>query len=209
MLNYQNVKATGTILLNAPKARNIYFGCKIAKFNHRKVFEVGSYLGGTSLLCALSLGSKYKNNLVMCDPFEGHPSESLSEFDSRFHPAGHFGDTSLEIVNNLFEKFELRPPKIIQSPIEKAGIEISEISRTGLLHIDTDLYKPTLFTLELFGKHMPVGGLIFLDDVGARKCPGVEIALKEFLVKFRKFFCVVYPTKEQVLLIKWRKIKSY
>lgn len=57
--------------------------------------------------------------------------------------------------------------------------EVSE--RTfALVHIDVDLYQPTLDSLEFFYPRMSRGGLIVCDDYGFASCPGATKAFDGF-----------------------------
>ena len=52
-----------------------------------------------------------------------------------------------------------------------------------LVHIDTDLYVPTLVCLDYFGSRVSPGGVIVVDDYGQKKCPGVPKAVAEYLAR--------------------------
>jgi O-methyltransferase len=49
------------------------------------------------------------------------------------------------------------------------------------VHIDVDLYQPTLDSIEFFYPRMNQGGVILCDDYGFTSCPGVTKAINEFL----------------------------
>ena len=50
----------------------------------------------------------------------------------------------------------------------------------ALLHVDVDLYRPTLQSLEFFWPRLAPGGVVVCDDYGSRKCPGARAAFDEF-----------------------------
>lgn len=50
-----------------------------------------------------------------------------------------------------------------------------------LVHIDVDLYEPTLHSLEFFYERMVPGGVIIMDDYGFENCPGAYRAANEFM----------------------------
>ena len=52
--------------------------------------------------------------------------------------------------------------------------------RFCLVHLDVDLYDPTLDTLKFFYPRMSPGGLMICDDSGLSKCPGARLAMEEF-----------------------------
>ncbi|MFC3691821.1 TylF/MycF family methyltransferase [Chenggangzhangella methanolivorans] len=50
----------------------------------------------------------------------------------------------------------------------------------ALLHVDVDLYRPTVDSLEFFWPRMVPGAVVVCDDYGSRKCPGAKQAFDEF-----------------------------
>jgi hypothetical protein len=50
----------------------------------------------------------------------------------------------------------------------------------AFVHIDVDLYEPTLASLEFFYPRMVPGGIILCDDYGLTTCPGATRAFDEF-----------------------------
>ncbi len=53
--------------------------------------------------------------------------------------------------------------------------------RFCLVHIDVDLYRPTLYSLRFFYPRMVPGGVIVCDDYGFATCPGAHRAVREFM----------------------------
>jgi hypothetical protein len=50
----------------------------------------------------------------------------------------------------------------------------------ALVHVDVDLYEPTLDTLRFFWPRLAAGGIILCDEYGSPRCPGAKQALDEF-----------------------------
>jgi hypothetical protein len=50
----------------------------------------------------------------------------------------------------------------------------------SLVHLDVDLYEPTLDALKFFYERMTPRGIIICDDYGSASCPGAKKALNEF-----------------------------
>ena len=50
----------------------------------------------------------------------------------------------------------------------------------SLLHIDVDIYTPTLSTLESCLERMPKGAVILFDELCSHAYPGETIAVREF-----------------------------
>lgn len=53
-----------------------------------------------------------------------------------------------------------------------------------LIHIDVDLYQPTLDSYEFFRPRVVTGGMIICDDYGSLTCPGARSAFDEAACKF-------------------------
>jgi O-methyltransferase len=53
--------------------------------------------------------------------------------------------------------------------------------RFCFIHIDVDLYRPTLDSIAFFYSRMSPRGVILLDDYGFASCPGVTQAVDEFM----------------------------
>jgi len=49
------------------------------------------------------------------------------------------------------------------------------------VHIDVDIYLPTLDSLKFFYPRMVQGGIIVCDDYGFSTCPGAKKAFDEFM----------------------------
>jgi hypothetical protein len=75
-----------------------------------------------------------------------------------------------------------------------------ERSRFCFVHIDVDLYQPTLDSLKFFYDRVVPGGVIVCDDYGFTSCPGAMRALEEFFAG-RKEALFHIPTG-QALVVK-------
>lgn len=54
--------------------------------------------------------------------------------------------------------------------------------KLSFLHIDVDLYQPTLASLEFFYGRMVTGAVLLFDDYGFSTCPGAKRAVDEFFL---------------------------
>lgn len=72
--------------------------------------------------------------------------------------------------------------------------------RFRLVHIDVDLYEPTLQCLDFFYPRMVQGGVFFFDDYGSMSCPGARQAIDEFFAG--KPEAIVEMTTCQAIAIK-------
>lgn len=148
--------------------------------------EVGVYKGGTSYFMAL-LAEEMKLPIrhYCFDTFEGHAAEDINALVDTSHIPNAFDDTSFEAVREYLKRFE-------NVSIHKGRFQHSTDFLLGkkmhFVHLDMDIYEPTLFALNFFQDRMSQGGVILLDDYGFETCPGIEKAVTEFLLSNRDYF---------------------
>lgn len=162
------------------------------------VAEAGAYRGGSAYFIASALAAFAGAEVPMhvFDTFQGHPGEAVSEHDT-FHGAGHFGTVNYNKVAEYLSPFtRLRVHKGDVSTMLPGLTE--DVYR--LVHIDTNLYKPTLDCLKYFGPRMSLGGVIVVDDYSAKNCPGVQKAALEYLRDTDLAFAVWDVRTEQLVL---------
>lgn len=164
------------------------------------VAEIGSYRGGSAYFIASAFIRTTGGEVPMhvFDTFEGHPAEAITEHDE-FHGAGQFQRTTYEGVCKYLSPFA-------QLRVHQGDVSLSlphlEESHYRFVHIDTDLYQPTVACLDYFGQRMSPGGVIVLDDYASKKCPGVPKALTEYLDRTREQFHIWDMRTEQLMLVK-------
>ena len=139
--------------------------------------ECGVYEGaGSYIICKVNQENKlFQRTHYIFDSFEGL-SKPL-ECDG-----GHWieGDMSspLETVSKNLSEFN-------NISIHKGWIpqSFSDIEDCNFcfVHIDVDLYQPTLDSFEFFYPRTNEGGLIVCDDYGFTTCPGATKAIDQFL----------------------------
>ena len=56
-----------------------------------------------------------------------------------------------------------------------------EHKKFAFVHIDVDLYQPTLESIKFFYSRLLPGGVMVCDDYGMKNCPGATQAIEEFL----------------------------
>jgi hypothetical protein len=151
--------------------------------------EAGVYRGGTSYFIAataqaLGLASAH----VHCfDTFSGHAAQDIrpKEDRARVHAPGTFGDTSSTAVRRYladFERVHLHVGRLQETCAEVRDTTFS------FVHLDMDIYEPTLFGLEFFDGHLAPAGVIVLDDYGFMTCPGVSRAVEVFLASRPRYY---------------------
>ena len=73
--------------------------------------------------------------------------------------------------------------------------------RFSLVHIDVDLYQPTLDSIAFFYERTVAGGVLLCDDYGSAGCPGARRAFGEF-VEGRPETAVVHVPTGQGFIVK-------
>jgi hypothetical protein len=141
--------------------------------------ECGCYQGASAFFLAKE---RRTTPLHLFDSFEG--LSELTERDKQSTATESFewraGDlrTSEDAVRRALKDFE----HVI---IHKGWIPDRFADVTGetfsLVHIDVDLYQPTLDSLSFFYPRVNRGGVLVLDDYGFTTCPGAYEAVREFM----------------------------
>ena len=134
--------------------------------------------------------------LRLFDTFEGMPETDPTR---DFHSKGNFSDTSLERVREIVgEGVPVHFHKGV-IPSTFAGLEDA---RLKLVHVDLDIYRAILDTLEFCYPRMECGIFVF-DDYGTPSCPGALQAVDEFFAdKPETIFCF---STGQAMAVKFRK----
>ena len=162
--------------------------------------EIGTYRGGSAYFIASAYVALTGGEVPMhaFDTFEGHPAAAISEHDT-FHTAGHFGGIKYKKVANYLSVF-----KQLQLHAGDVSASLSALPESAyrMVHIDTNLYKPTLDCLDYFGPRMSPGGVVVIDDYSSKNCPGVPKAAVEYLERTAVRFHVWDLRTEQLILIR-------
>jgi O-methyltransferase len=164
--------------------------------------EAGTYRGGSAAFLAGAwrtvTGSEIELDVV--DTFTGHPRGAADEHDHADHHVPRFTDTSEVEVSRYLSRF---PAVRVHAGTLEDTMPMLEARRYGLVHLDMDLYQPTITGLRFVHDRLPPGGVVVLDDYGARKCPGVAAAAAEFLEE-HPVYHAWDPLTEQLVLSRWR-----
>lgn len=148
--------------------------------------EVGVYKGGTSYFIASVAEQLDMNIRHHCfDTFEGHAAEDINKAVEVAHTPGVFGDTSFESVKKYLAEF--RNIEIYKGRIQDTSYNVRDTS-FRFVHLDMDIYEPTIYALRFFNDRLVKGGVILLDDYGFETCPGIEKAIAEFTSKQTGYF---------------------
>ncbi len=161
------------------------------------VLEAGVYKGGGSYFIASTMqtlapaGTELK--LYSVDTFEGHSDKDLpdgkNDIKEGIHLPGMFNETSYEQVKNYLSAFPF--VEVIQARIQDCEEQLGG-QLFDLIHLDMDIYHPTLYGLNFYKDKLKPWGMFVMDDFGFKTCPGVMQAVDEFLSQnpgqFHKFF---------------------
>lgn len=156
------------------------------------VAECGCWHGHSSHMIARALSaSEWAGRLLIFDSFEGGLS------DKGLQDRAQLGDTDPDETLRQKQLFASDPQAVaaVLSPFDFvelhkgwipevfAEVEGLEARRFALVHIDVDLYAPTLESLRFFAPRMSRGGVIVVDDYASSHFPGATAAVDEFIVE--------------------------
>ena len=143
---------------------------------------------GNSLFATKYFIDKHNStkSLHVFDSFEG----GLSEFQKEDFNDGLIN--SLSQAESTRKQFYSSYPKLISKTDKLSRLYVnkgwipdiltSQIERSYcFVHIDVDLYEPTLKSHQYFFDRLSEGGIIVCDDYGYRQFPGAADAVEEFI----------------------------
>jgi predicted O-methyltransferase YrrM len=144
------------------------------------VVELGTYRGGSAALLAAAFRAlaEEERELHVVDTFTGHLDETLSGHDDTDRQRGKFQDNSAADVRQFLAEYRA---------VQVHEGDATSVVRTwperqyALVHLDVDLYRPTLDMLNYFGPRIAPGGILVVDDYEAPTCPGVAEAVARHL----------------------------
>ena len=139
--------------------------------------ECGVFNGaGSYIICKVTQedGLHHRTHHIF-DSFEG--LSKPSEFDGKHWREGELSCPLKTVTENLSEFNNI---SIHKGWIPQRFSEVEHNNNFCFVHIDVDLYQPTLDSIEFFYSRMNKGGLILCDDYGFTSCPGATKAINEF-----------------------------
>ncbi len=154
--------------------------------------EVGVYRGGTARILARSAPGK---PLHLFDTFRGMPAVN-DEIDR--HRESDFSGCSLPDVRHFLKDC---PHVIFHPGFFPNTAEGLEKKLFCLVHIDVDIHRSVRDSLDFFYPRLVPGGVILIDDYGWKECPGIKIALDEFLAEKKESPILTAPYQCLILKI--------
>jgi predicted O-methyltransferase YrrM len=183
-------------LLDTNRLANLWQLCCLSNPDG-SILEVGTYKGG----CALHLSNCCpERKVIVCDSFEGF--ETLdSKLDANFS-ATMFKDNNREAVEKLFLERQ-RKVEVIAG-FFPASVKGKNIGPVSFVHLDVDLYKPTLETLCYISEELAIKHSIIVLDDYLRSAKGVDQAVYEFTRCKRDWVCFpMFPGQGLILHSSW------
>lgn len=136
--------------------------------------ECGAYAGASSLLICRGVQGTGREHHVF-DSFDG--LSVPEEADGNHWKEGDLR-SSLAVIQERLSSY----PFVRYHPgwIPSRFPDVSE-KRFCFVHLDVDLYRPTLDSMAFFYPRLVPGGILLCDDYGFSTCPGAKKAVDEYM----------------------------
>jgi len=157
--------------------------------------ECGCYVGVSAWFMAKEAPNR---DFFLFDSFEGLSRPDSEDFTQEGVQEWQVGDlkTNEDVLRkNLAEFSHIH---VLKGWIPGRFQEVAE-RRFCLVHIDVDLYQPTLDSLKFFYPRLSPGGVIVMDDYGFLTCPGATKAAHEFMAD-KPEYIIGLPTGQGVII---------
>jgi len=166
------------------------------------IAELGVYKGTTAKVLHTLLPQR---RLFLFDTFEGFDAHDLAYERDRGNAAGEFKDASYDGVRAFLGDSPMITLCPGHFPATTTAIPASE--RFALVHLDADLFKPTLDALHFFYPRVVPGGLFIIHDYSSQAWPGIAAAVDEFF-QDKPESLVLVPDKSGTAMIRKHKAPS-
>lgn len=162
--------------------------------------ECGTRYGKSSRFLLSGAGRDSTKRLFVFDSFEGLSDPVADDALSSGDAAWTKGDLAVpeDVVRRNLSDFGDRV-RLHKGWIPDRFGEVAE-ERFSLVHVDVDLYEPTMAAVAFFYPRVNSGGVILCDDYGSADCPGAKKAIDAFFAD--KPENVIGLTSGQSLVIK-------
>lgn len=154
--------------------------------------ECGAYRGASSWLICDRFSNSDKTHYIF-DSFQG--LSAPSPVDGNYWKQGDLTAGEEILKKNLSGVPRV---KILGGWIPERFNEVAG-RRFCFVHIDVDLYQPTLDSIAFFYPRLAPGGIILSDDYGFSTCPGARLAIDEYM-KNRPEPVVHVPTGQAFII---------
>jgi O-methyltransferase len=137
--------------------------------------ECGAYKGASSYLMCRRINGLNKEHHIF-DSFEGLSEPAPA--DGSYWRKGHLAAAE-EIIRENLREFDF---VVYHKGWIPEGFGKVFEKRFCFVHIDVDLFQPTMDSLIFFYPRMVSGGIILCDDYGFITCPGAKKAVDTFFL---------------------------
>jgi predicted O-methyltransferase YrrM len=161
--------------------------------------ECGVLAGASSHLMCTAMAQPGRVHHVF-DSFAGlsEPSaEDVPRSDHTFRWQKHDLALPLEAVQRNLARFPAIEYHAGWIPARFADVADA---RFAFVHVDVDLYQPTLDSLEFFYPRLVPGGILLCDDYGSTACPGARRAFDEMIADRPEKRVVHLPTGQGLII---------
>ena len=163
------------------------------------IVECGVWKGHSAyILSSLLKKSEIKKEFFIFDSFEGGLSDKVEEDKNKRYNLSKEQIMSEKLsFSSTEEQVKVTLSVFKNISYYKGWIpeRFSEIKdkKFSFVHIDVDLYQPTLDSLKFFYPRLNSGGAIVIDDYGISQFPGARKAVDEFLTANNPSFIYKVP----------------
>jgi len=181
---YQEAIASsrGRSVMHPHRLMNLFLiiACFFDDLEHHDIAEFGSYRGGSALFLAKLLQVLYPSARVFAhDTFMGMP---VTDSTVDLHVAGDFDDVDFAGLQEAREADGLLCLHLVQGLVQETfPSSIPTGTRLGLVHLDMDIYEPTVFAQSRAWDMMARGGYLVYDDATVSSCIGATQAVEELV----------------------------
>ncbi|MEO6903212.1 MAG: TylF/MycF/NovP-related O-methyltransferase [Bacteroidia bacterium] len=162
--------------------------------------ELGVYKGETAKMLHLMDKSR---KLHLFDTFSGFNDSDLTKENNNEekYNVSNFADTNIDAVKNFIGETEQLFYHVGYFPdTTKDLVE----DKFALVHLDADLYQPTITALNYFYPKLSSGGVIIIHDYN-HTWPGVVKAVDEFILIAKENIIPIPDWQGSVMIIKNNK----
>lgn len=183
------------------KVRLYNFWFQIERLKRLKIegafVELGVYQGETAEIIHEMDRSR---NLHLFDTFEGFDNKDLEKEKSKDerYSTDNFSDTKLEEVKDLFK--DSNNVYFYKGYFPETAKELKE-DKFSFVHLDADLYKPTIDALNYFYPKLSPGGVIIIHDYN-HTWDGIRLALDEFMATIPESLIEITDWQGSAMIIK-------
>jgi len=157
--------------------------------------ECGSYTGVSAWFMAKS---SPQTNLYLFDSFEGLSAPEIVDRPKNGVQEWNKGDMLANEACLRHNLINFKNVHIMRGWIPSRFPEIAS-KMFRLVHIDVDLFQPTLDSLEFFYPRLVPGGVIVMDDYGYLTCPGAYKAAHQYMENKTEYILHL-PTGQGVII---------